>query len=100
TAEADNPNLPETMKIMARQTGGRAYGPGNNNPNQLPQIFIKEATVARRSLVRGGDRRIPLRGVDQSDDLVKGLSEVEPLFGMVLTSKKNDPKVQMPIAAQ
>jgi hypothetical protein len=38
--------------------------------------------------------------LDQSDDFIKGLQTVEPLFGMVLTSKKNDPKVQMPIAAQ
>ena len=46
---------------MAKATGGRAYGPINNNPNQLPQIFIKEATVVRRSLIHEPTgRRFPL----------------------------------------
>ena len=100
--EADNPNLPPTMKLMARQTRGRAYGPINNNPNQLPQIFIKEATIVRRSLIHESDSGIPLRLLDSSDDFVKTLDgqDPPPLFGMVLTTKKNDPKVMMPIAAQ
>jgi hypothetical protein len=98
--EADNPNLPLTMKLMARQTGGRAYGPVEKNPNQLPQIFIKEATVVRRSLIHEADAGIPMLMLDRSDEIVKGLDTAQPLFGMVLTSKKNDPKVMMPIAAQ
>jgi hypothetical protein len=98
--EADNPNLPETMKIMARQTGGRAYGPVDKNPNQLPQIFIKEATVVRRSLIHEVDAGIPLTNLNGADEFMKNVRELPPLFGMVLTSKKNDPKVMMPIAAQ
>jgi Ca-activated chloride channel family protein len=98
--EKDNPNLPETMKDMARKTGGRAYGPVDKNPEQLPQIFIKEATVVRRSLIHENDAGIPLQMLDATDDLVKGLGSVPPLYGLVLTSKKKDPKVQMPIAAQ
>ncbi len=97
---ADNPNLPAAMRDMARQTGGRAYGPIENNPSQLPQIFIKEATIVRRSLIHEVDTGIPLTLLDASDEFVKGLGTVEPLFGMVLTSRKNDPKVMMPIAAQ
>ena len=101
TGQADNPNLPATMKMMANKTGGRAYGPVEKNPNQLPQIFIKEATVVRRSLIHETDAGIPLNVLDATDDLVKGFTDgVEPLFGMVLTTKKNDPKVLMPIAAQ
>ncbi|HQY87564.1 MAG TPA: VWA domain-containing protein, partial [Tepidisphaeraceae bacterium] len=38
-----------TMKDIAEKTGGRAYGPIESNPSQLPQIFTKEATVVRRS---------------------------------------------------
>ena len=45
---------------MAKRTGGRAYGPINNNPNQLPQIFIKEATVVRRSLIHEDRSGIPV----------------------------------------
>src|SRR5439155_24754788 len=46
----DPDGLPRQLKDMAQATGGRAYGPINNNPNPRPQIFIKEATVVRRSL--------------------------------------------------
>src|SRR5207253_1925241 len=41
----DPDGLPRTMKDIATQLKGKAYGPINNNPNQLPQIFVKEATV-------------------------------------------------------
>jgi uncharacterized membrane protein len=99
--EADNPNLPPNMKVMSRATGGRAYGPVDlNTLNKLPQIFIKEATIVRRSLIHEADSGIPLQMLDAGDEFVKGLGAPEPLFGMVLTTKKNDPKVIMSIAAQ
>src|SRR5204862_130971 len=44
--------VPPTMQQIAQQTGGRFYGPIEKNPNQLPQIFIKEATVVRRTLLQ------------------------------------------------
>jgi len=34
--------LPPTMRQIATTLKGRAYGPVNNNFNQLPQIFIKK----------------------------------------------------------
>src|SRR5690606_8019228 len=43
--------IPKIMKDIADATGGKNYGPINQNFNQLPQIFIKEATVVRRSLL-------------------------------------------------
>ena len=63
------------MDDIANQLKGKAYGPIDSNPNQLPQIFIKEATVVRRSLIHEDNNGIPLRLVDPSDDFVKGLSE-------------------------
>ncbi len=44
--------VPATMQEIAKKTGGRFYGPIEKNPNQLPQIFIKEATVVRRTLLQ------------------------------------------------
>jgi hypothetical protein len=44
--------LPPNMQRMAEATKGRAYGPINNNPNQLPQIF-------QTLLVAGVQRRLP-----------------------------------------
>jgi len=87
------------MREMAEKLKGRYYGPIDKNPSQLPQIFIKEATVVRRSLIHEVDSGIPLTLLDQSDDFVKGLQTVEPLFGMVLTSKKNNPQIDVPLVA-
>ena len=53
--------LPPTMEDMAKAARRPAYGPINNNPNQLPQIFIKEATVVRRSLIHEDRSGIPLK---------------------------------------
>ena len=91
--------IPPTMDQIAKDTGGKSYGPINANPSQLPQIFIKEATIVRRSLIHEDAGGLPVRLLDPADDAVKGLGEFEPVFGIVLTSRKNDPKVQMPLSA-
>ena len=87
--------LPATMADMAQQLKGRAYGPitDSQNLNQLPKIFIKEATVIRRTLLHTNASGIPLQVTDDSDEFIKGLSGFPPVFGLVLTSRKNDPKV-------
>ncbi len=94
-----NKMLPPTMEQIAKDLGGKSYGPLNNNPNQLPQIFIKEATIVRRSLIHEEKAGIPVQLLDPSDDVVKGFADFPPVYGMVLTSRKNDPKVQMPLSA-
>ena len=91
--------LPATMAEIAQQLKGRAYGPINSDFNQLPKIFIKEATVVRRTLLHTDAKGIPLQLLDPSDEFVKGLSGFPDVYGMVLTSKKPDPKVIMPITA-
>ncbi len=89
------------MENMAKDTGGRAYGPIESNPNQLPQIFIKEATVVRRSLIHEPKEGIPLKQNPGTSDIMKGLEGVElpPLRGMILTSRKPDPQIEVPIFA-
>ncbi|MGH7177540.1 MAG: hypothetical protein ACREJC_09190, partial [Tepidisphaeraceae bacterium] len=89
--------LPPTMQNIARQLHGRAYGPINENPNQLPQIFIKEATVVRRSLIFEDKKGIALKLTPSSSDLIKGMPELPPVYGLVLTSKKPNPQIEMPI---
>jgi uncharacterized membrane protein len=97
----DPDGLPRQMKNMAKDTGGRAYGPINNNPNQLPQIFIKEATVVRRSLIHEPKEGIPLVQNPTSSDVMKGLegTQLPPLRGMVLTSRKQNPQIEIPLTA-
>jgi uncharacterized membrane protein len=89
--------IPPTMDDIAKDTGGKSYGPVNANPSQLPQIFIKEATIVRRSLIHEDAAGLPVRLLDPADDAIKGLGEFQPVLGIVLTSRKNDPKVQMPL---
>lgn len=92
--------VPPTMENLARATGGKYYGPINGNFNQLPQIFIKEATVVRRSLIHEpGPDEPPLRPLftPTDSDMVKGLEGVPDLYGMVLTSRKASPEIKIPL---
>ena len=92
--------VPPTMQQIAQQLKGRYYGPIDaNHLAQLPKIFIKEATVVRRTLLKTDAKGIPLQLIDPSDEFIKGLGEFPAVYGMVLTSRKNDPKVIMPVTA-
>jgi len=97
--DTSDQGLPPTMRNIAKWLKGRAYGPINANPNQLPQIFIKEATVVRRSLIYEEKKGIPLKLPPSLSDVVKGISEFPDIYGMVLTGRKNNPQIEMPIVA-
>ncbi len=89
------------MIEMAEKTKGRAYGPIENNPNQLPQIFIKEATVVQRSLIHesgDGDPPFPVQISDNTSDLLKGIGGFPGLRGMVLTSRKDNAQNDIKLA--
>lgn len=89
---------PPVMVDLPRILGGKSYGPIENNANQLPQIFIKEAQIVKRSLIQEPDGGVPLSHRDPADDLIRSIGSFPNLGGMVLTTRKNDPKVQMPLA--
>lgn len=97
--------LPKTMVNIATQTGGRAYGPIESNPSQLPQIFVKEATVVRRSLISEDKEGIEVKNdpgqVAGGLDLLRGLplDQLPKVFGLVLTSRKENPLIQVPLTA-
>ncbi len=97
--DPSSPTVPQAMSDLAKGTHGRAYGPINQAPNQLPQIFIKEAQIVRRSLIQENTNGIPVRLVDASDELVRGIGSFEPLFGQVLVSRKFDPGVDIPLVS-
>ena len=84
------------MKEIAERLKGRFYGPIDKNPSQLPQIFIKEATVVRRSLIFEKDPINVKVGVPGSE-LLKGMNAIPPVRGMVLTSRKNNPQIDVPL---
>jgi uncharacterized membrane protein len=93
----DPDGLPPTMKRIAMDLKGRAYGPINNNPNQLPQIFIKEATVVRRNLIYEEPKGISLKTPPSSSEMLKGIDTIPNIYGLVLTSRKQSPLVEVPI---
>jgi hypothetical protein len=69
------------MQGVAEYTGGTYYNVVN--PNQLPKIFIKEATLVSRTLVQEGD--FPSITVPAVDGPTRGLVQVPGVGGFVLT---------------
>ena len=94
---SEDAGLPTTMRQIATRLGGRAYGPINDNPQQLPQIFIKEATVVKRSLIQEEAKGFPLRQAPALTDAIKGIAVPGSVTGYVLTSRKASPQVEVPI---
>ncbi len=88
-----------TMKNMAEATKGRYYGPIESNPSQLPQIFIKEATVVRRTLLQEDEKGIAVLLRPSNSDIMKGVTQPPPITGMVLSAVKNHPMIEMPMVA-
>lgn len=73
----------QLLSSIAKQTGGRFYFP--QNPNQLPSIFIKEATTLRRSAIQEKDF-VPT--VQVTSSILEGIDKVPLLRGYVLTTAK------------
>ena len=72
-----------TMRGIAAGTGGRFYLP--DDPNQLPGIFVKEAKTLRRTLIQN-NTVVP--EVALGHPILKGLGELPPVRGYVLTTPK------------
>ncbi len=91
--------VPPAMRQIADQLKGKYYGPINGDFNQLPQIFIKEATIVRRTLIHENSNGIdPLVGNPDSD-LTRGISEFPKITGLVLSSWKKDPQIDKSLLA-
>jgi uncharacterized membrane protein len=89
--------LPPNMKLIADSLKGKAYGPVNDNFNALPQIFIKEATIVRRSLIHEDKNGMAVSFADSASEMVTGINFGQPIYGMVLTALKKSPQVQEPL---
>ena len=94
---AINPHSPrdvDIMKYIAHTTGGKYYR--TDDPSKLPQIFIKEAKVVKRSLIFNQQFQ-PMLVL--STELTKGIqpSEVPPLLAYVATTPKPRSTVLMEV---
>ncbi|HEX4056182.1 MAG TPA: hypothetical protein VHX86_18130 [Tepidisphaeraceae bacterium] len=94
-------NIAPGVRELVQRTGGKSYGPLEGNLTPLPQIFIKEATVVKRSIIQEDAHGFPLRLAATSSDLVKGITPgpLPPLYGYDLTGRKDNPLIEVPITA-
>jgi uncharacterized membrane protein len=72
-----------TMKGIAGATGGRYYYP--QNADELPSIFIKEAKTLKRSMIQNVTFTPK---VQAPSPILKGIEEMPPLRGFVLTTPR------------
>ncbi len=104
-----NPHSPgdtNTLRTMARVTGGTFYNVSNNALATLPQIFIKEAQTIRRALIWEGQPFSPaVTGVPV--ETMRGITSVPPINGYVVAAEREGlslvtlrGKENDPIAAQ
>jgi uncharacterized membrane protein len=94
-------NVAPGIRELAKRTGGKSYGPFEGNLAPLPQIFIKEATVVKRSIIQEDQHGIPVSLAATSSDLVKGITPgpMPPLYGYDLTGRKDNPLIEVPMTA-
>lgn len=71
------------MQSIASVTGGRYYNP--TDPELLPSIFIKESKTLKRTMI--SNETVQLR-IGFPSAILKGLGDLPPLHGYVLTSAK------------
>ena len=83
-------NVAPGIRELAKTTGGKSYGPFEGNLAPLPQIFIKEATVVKRSIVQEDPEGFSVTLAATSSDLVKGIAPgpMPKLYGYDLTGRK------------
>lgn len=94
-------NVAPGVRELVQRTGGKSYGPLEGNLTPLPQIFIKEATVVKRSIIQEDEHGFPVSLAATSSDLVKGIAPgpLPPLYGYDLTGRKDNPLIEVPITA-
>lgn len=82
---SSNPAAVQSLLRIAEATGGRFYNV--KDPNSLPQIFVKEAKVVRRSLIV--EETFSPRVSFGVSEIIKGIPDKLPnLDGYVLTGPK------------
>lgn len=85
-----NPHSPgdlATLANIAQATGGRFWNIPNAQIASIPEIFVKEARIVRRSLIWEGDPLTPELQLTGSDAL-RGIDFLPPVTGYVVTADR------------
>ncbi len=91
---------PATSKVLqdiANVTGGKYYAV--NNPKALPRIFQIEARKVARPLVKEDPKGIAMIVEDPAHEMLEGVSQPKPVTGFVLTTRKENPLVEVLVRA-
>ena len=78
------------MKEIAERTGGTYYNV--QDPKKLPQIFIKEAAIVRKSLIYSDEKGIPVSVYVPGELLADFGKDIPPVRALVMTSLKEGAK--------
>src|SRR5262245_58576271 len=95
---AHGPAESALLQNIATTTGGKFYRV--NNPKALPGIFQIEARRVAKPLVKEDSKGMPLVVEDPSHEMLVGLEPPQPVTGFVLTSRKENPLVEVLIRAK
>jgi uncharacterized membrane protein len=91
---AHGPAESTLLQNIATATGGKYYMV--TNPKALPRIFQIEARRVARPLVKEDAKGIPLLVTDPSHEMIQNIGQaVPPVTGFVLTTKKENPLVEV-----
>ncbi|MCY3021785.1 MAG: glutamine amidotransferase, partial [Planctomycetota bacterium] len=83
----------DTLKRVAAETGGRFYSA--DDPRKLPQIFIKEAAVVRKSLIRSDEKGIPIALGTAGTTLKDFGTKFPDVTAFVVTAPKDRAELQL-----
>ncbi|MDA1141649.1 MAG: VWA domain-containing protein [Planctomycetota bacterium] len=92
------PQQAQNMENIARVGGGNFYYP--KSPESLPQIFLKEAAVVKKSLIWEQEAFVPT--LKYSTVPLSGITQdaLPNLHGYVITTAKNSPLVNVPLVSK
>ena len=85
----------QLLERIALQCGGNYYPVDPNDPDGLPQVFVKEARTIRKNLIREVDFAPTRRNT--GSPIMVNLPETPNLSGLVLTGPKYDRRIEMPM---
>lgn len=83
------------LQKLANMGGGHFYL--IHDPKHLPQIFIKEARTIRKNLIK--EKLFQPKLISTGSPVMQGIHSLPDLKGLVLTGRKQDPRVFLPIVA-
>ena len=83
----------QLLESLARQAGGQ-YHP-IENPDDLPQVFIKEVRTVRKNLIK--EVNFAPKRVNTGNPILNNIGTLPGLQGLVLTGPKYDRRIDMPL---